>query len=342
MVTIKDVAREAGVSDTTVSLTFKGSSRVSEETKKRVFEAAEKLKYVPNTFARSLRAGNTNTIGFIVNDITNPFYALMFKEAELELNSMGFDMFAASSNWDISREVKLIEKMIQMRVQGAIICTCEKGSKGIKLLSSFSIPHVAVDSYPDCYQGSYIANDFYSCGKIVAEHLYEIGCRNPGIINADKSMINFSAFKKTFDAFKKFFNNKNISINERNIVNAGLTIEAGKKAFNLLKENRYDADSFFCANDLCALGFMEAAEQYGIRPGIDIGIVGIDDIDISSFSKISLTTVKQPYRLIAREAAKTIVEYISGENIIKVQKELQPELVKRNSTILFSKMNNRM
>jgi LacI family transcriptional regulator len=113
VITIKDIAREAGVSDTTVSLVFNGSDRISIETKTKVLETARKLNYVPNTAAKNLRMGKTNTIGFIVNDITNPFYSLMIKEAELQLNSIGFDMLVASSNWDIDREIKLIEKMMK-------------------------------------------------------------------------------------------------------------------------------------------------------------------------------------------------------------------------------------
>jgi DNA-binding LacI/PurR family transcriptional regulator len=335
--TIKDIANEAGVSDTAVSLAFQGNERVGAETKKRIFAAARKLKYVPNSAAQNLRSGKTNAVGFIVNDITNPFYSLMLKEAEEKLNSIGLELFIASSNWDIDREVKLIEKMIQMRVQGLIICFCEKGTKSIELLNSFSVPHIAVDSYPVFYKGNFMANDFEVCGRMVAEHLYEIGCRNPGIVNADKRMVEFSAFKKTFAAFKQYFHEKGIAVKKKNTVEAGLTIDAGKKAVELLKGKSFDADAFFCANDLCAMGFMEAAEQNGLKIGKDIALVGIDDIPHSSFAKISLTSVRQPYTAIACGAAEFISECIVKGNKRKLKKELKPELIKRNSTYSFSK-----
>ncbi|MFA6103611.1 MAG: LacI family DNA-binding transcriptional regulator [Victivallaceae bacterium] len=334
--TINDVAHEAGVSGTAVSLALQGNARVGEETQKRIFAAIRKLNYVPNSTAQNLRSGKTNTVGFIVNDITNPFYSLMLKEAEHKLNSMGLEMFIASSNWNINREVKLIEKMIQMRVQGIIICFCEKGTKTIELLDSFSVPYVAVDSYPEFYKGNFIANDFEICGRMVAEHFYEIGCRNPGIINADKSMMEFSAFKRIFTAFKQFFSEKGIAVKNKNIVEAGLTLEAGKKALKSLKLNSYDADAFFCANDLCAMGFMEAAEYAGIVIGKDIALAGIDDLPLSSFAKISLTSVRQPYAAIAYKAAEVISGYIKEGNKINLHEELKPELIKRNSTILYS------
>ncbi|MFA6569074.1 MAG: LacI family DNA-binding transcriptional regulator [Victivallales bacterium] len=334
--TIKDIACEAGVSDTAVSLAFKGNSRVGEEAKKRIFAAARKLNYVPNSAAQNLRSGKTNAVGFIVNDITNPFYSLMIKEAERKLNSMGMEMFIASSNWDIDREVKLIEKMVQMRVQGIIICFCEKGAKSVELLDSFSIPHVAVDSYPEFYSGNFMANDFEVCGRMVAEHLYEIGCRNPGIVNADESMVEFSAFRKTFAAFRQFFSEKGIAVKKKNTVEAGLTIDAGVKAVESLKAKSFDADAFLCANDLCAMGFMDAAERNGLKIGKDIALVGIDDLPLSSFSKISMTSVRQPYSAIACEASKFISECIIRGGKRKLQKELKPELIKRNSTILYS------
>jgi LacI family transcriptional regulator len=334
--TIKDIAREAGVSDTAVSLAFKGNVRVAARTRQKIFAAATRLKYVPNTAAQNLRSGKTNTVGFIVNDIANPFYSLMLKEAERELNSLGFEMFIGGSNWDMDCEAKLIRKMIQMRVQGIIICLCEKGSKSLELLNSFSIPYVAADSYPEFYKGSYVANDFEICGKIVAEHLYEIGCRNPGIVNADKSMSDFSAFKKTFSSFRKTLGDRGIKLKRKNTVDAGLTIDSGRNAFASLRKKSFDADSFFCANDLCALGLMEAAEQDGLTIGKDIALVGIDDLPLSSFSKISLTSVRQPYAAIARETANIIVENILKGTAVKVQKELEPELIKRNSTYIFS------
>jgi LacI family transcriptional regulator len=333
--TIKDVAREAGVSDTAVSLAFKNSSRISEQTRRRILDAAGRLNYVPNSTARSLRTGRTRTVGFIVNDITNPFYSLMLKEAERELNLAGFDLLVADSNWDAEREVSLIERMIQLRVQGVIICPSQKSAPSIELLDAFSMPYVAVDSYPDFYHGAYVANDFHACGEIVAEHLCKIGCRNPGIIAADKSMAEFSAFKQIFGAFKKYFSYRNITLKPENIVEAGLTIEAGRDAFKRLNGTSFDADAFFCANDLCAIGFMDAAEQAGLNIGTDIALVGIDDIPLSSCAKISLTSVKQPYDVIAHKAAGTITQCILQGSAATVQIELSPILVERNSTMSY-------
>jgi len=323
------------VSDTAVSLAFKDNSRISSKTRELVLKAAKESNYTPNLAAKNLRSGKSNTIGFIVNDIANPFYALMLKEAEKSLEKAGFDMFAASSGWDAGKELKLIEKMLQMRVQGIIVCFCEKGNESLKVLDKYNLPHIAVDSYPDYYKGSYIANDFKACGRIMAEHFIEIGVKRPGILDADESMKNFSAFRKIFNSFKNNLDAKGLKISKKNIISAGLSIEAGRKAFGQSKINNFDADAVFCANDLCALGFMEAAENSGIKIGKDIAVAGIDDIDISSFSKLSLTSIRQPYSAIAQEAVSNLLIYISSSKK-QVKKELKPELVIRKTTSVFN------
>lgn len=333
-VTIKDVARLAGLSDTAVSLAFKEKSRLSDKTREIVLRVARELNYTPNLAAQNLRSGKSNTIGFIVNDITNPFYASMLKDAENSLEKSGYEMFAASSGWDAEKELKLIEKMLQMRVEGIIICFCEKGKQSYTMLNTYNLPHIAVDSYPDYYKGSYIANDFESCGRIMAEHFIEIGSKRPGILNADASMENFSAFRKIFDSFKDTLVKGGLKVLKKNIISAGLNVEAGRKAFELSTKNDFNADALFCANDLCALGFMEAAENAGIIIGKDIAVAGIDDIDISSFSKISLTSIRQPHSLIVKEAVSNLLNNLSPSEK-RVKKELKPELIVRNSTSEF-------
>jgi LacI family transcriptional regulator len=332
--TIDDVAKQAGVSNTSVSLAFQENSRISEKTRKVILKAARELNYAPNLAAKNLRYGKSNTIGFIVNDISVPFYSMMIKDAEGALEKSGFEMFPVSSGWNPEKEVKIIEKMIQMRVQGIIICLCEKNRKSIDLMNQYSIPHIAVDSYPDFYCGSYIANDFAACGRLMADHFINIGAERPGIINADKSMLEFSAFRKIFESFEKRLSDISLKVSEKNHIKAGLNIEAGKKAYEIAGSNGFDADAVFCANDLTALGFIEAAEKNGQKAGIDFAIAGIDDIEVSSFSKLSLTSIRQPYGKIAEQAVASLIDKISNSETV-VKKELQPELIVRKTTSNF-------
>ena len=332
--TIKDIAEAAGVSDTAVSLAFRENSRIGKKTRDKVLKIAAQMGYIPNTAAQKLRQGKTKIIAFVTNDISNPFYSLMMKEAESIIEASGYEMFSADSNWDPVREEQIIRKMIQMRVEGVIFCLSEKNMKAVDLLDKYSIPSISVDSYSENYKGSYVANNFEECGKIVSQHLLDIGCKNPGIIGAGKPMSGFSAFKRIFAAFEKNLEKNNIKIKAQNKVHAGLKIADGRKAFEQALKNGFDADGIICANDLCAVGVMEAAEKHGIQAGKDLAVVGIDNLEVSDFPKISLSSVKQPYREIAQKAARALFDLINQEGA-KIQLELSPELVIRKSTSTF-------
>ena len=332
--TIKDIAEAAGVSDTAVSLAFRENSRIGKKTRDKVLKIAAQMGYIPNTAAQKLRQGKTKIIAFVTNDISNPFYSLMMKEAESIIEASGYEMFSADSNWDPAREEQIIRKMIQMRVEGVVFCLSEKNMKAVDLLDKYSIPSISVDSYSEDYNGSYVANNFEECGKIVSQHLLDIGCKNPGIIGAGKPMSGFSAFKRIFAAFEKNLEKNNIKIKAQNKVHAGLKIADGRKAFEQALKNGFDADGIICANDLCAMGVMEAAEKHGIQAGKDLAVVGIDNLEVSDFPKISLSSVKQPYREIAQKAARALFDLINQEGA-KIQLELSPELVIRKSTSTF-------
>ena len=334
--TIKDIAEAAKVSDTTVSLAFQEKSRIGEKTREKVLRIAAQLGYIPNTAAQKLRQGKTKIIAFVINDITNPFYSLMAKEAENIIEGCGYEMLSADSNWDPAREEKIIKKMIQMRVEGVIFCLSEKNMKAIDLLKKYSIPYISVDSYAETYKDSYIANDFEECGRLVSQHLLDIGCKNPGIIGADETMSGFSAFKRIFSAFEKNFKDKGIIVKAQNKVNAGLKIADGREAFEQALENGFNADGVICANDLCAMGVMETAEKNNIQIGKDLAVVGIDNLEVSEFSKISLTSVRQPYKEIAQKAATALFDLIKKKGS-KIQLELSPKLIIRKSTSIFEK-----
>jgi LacI family transcriptional regulator len=332
--TIKDVARVAGVSDTTVSLAFQAHSRISARTRARVLSVASELSYTPNLAAKNLRTGSSRTIGFVVNDITNPFYLQMFRKAEDIALRHGYSIVFAGSNWSADRERDLFEQMIQMRVCGIVLCLCEKSSDGVELLDRFRIPYIAVDSYPGWYTGSYVANDFCMAGELAAKHLLEQGCRRPAYFTADNTMNNLSAFIEMQKSFIAYFNRKGIKITQDDVIEAGLCIQAGGDAFDRIAAQGKRYDGVFCANDLCAMGILEAAEKHGIIPGKDIAVVGVDDTEVSSFSKISLTSIRQPYDQLATIAMKDLVKAIKDDSMPDIKHKLPAELIVRNSSRL--------
>jgi LacI family transcriptional regulator len=330
--TIRDIARAAGVSDTTVSLAFQSGSRISQETRERILAIGRKLHYVPNLSAQTLRVGKSKAIGFLVNDITNPYYAFMVRSAELIAQRRGYQVVFADSHWDGAREVLAVEGMIRARVQGVLVCSCEKTSQGFELLSQYSIPSVVIDTAPEDYQGALVGNNLLAAGRIAAEHLIEVGCRHVALLTADRSMSGFSGLQAIEKGFLAALGERGLDPQRTPVVHGGFTIDQGKYGFELLLKNAPQVDGVLCVNDLSAIGVIEGADAKGIRVGPDLAVIGIDDLAISATPRISLTSIRQPYQRIVELAVHALLDRIESADAAEIRMWLDPELIVRNST----------
>jgi len=330
--TIRDVARAVGVSETTVSLAFQPNSRISPETRERVLAIGNQLHYVPNSSAQNLRLGKSNAIGFMVNDITNPFYSMMVREAETIAQNRGYQVIFADGHWSASRELRAIEGMIRSRVQGVLLCPCEKTQKSFELLSHYRVPCVVVDTAPEWYRGSFIGNNLPAAGLIAAEHLMEIGCRRPALLTAERQRSSFSSFQAIKRGFLDALGQGGVDPSDIPVIHAGLTIDQGRFGFESLLRRNKDIDGVLCMNDLAAIGVMEAADSKGIQVGRQLAVVGIDDLEISRTPRISLTSVRQPYQRIVEFAVNAIIDRIETQEETDARMFLDPELIVRDST----------
>lgn len=330
--TIRDVAERANVCQTTVSLAFRSKSRISEATRKRVLAAARRLNYVPNMAARHLRHGQPRTLGILVNDITNPFYAAMARTVELTAEKNGYQVIITESQWDAGREVAHLERMLEARIRGAIVCLCEKTDESLRLLERFALPHVALDTYPAGYQGAYVVNDITYAGRLAAEHLAAVGCKCPALVIPKQKDWYFSSFRRLRQGFAQTLRRLGISFGPDHVLDAALTVEEGIRGFGRVEESLPKVDGILCGNDLCALGVMEAARRAGKCVGRDIAVMGIDDLDVSRLECASLTSIRQPNVAIAQEATHALIRSIEAEEKVAIRKAMKPELIVRGST----------
>lgn len=327
--TIKDIAREAGVSDATVSLSFSGNPRISEKTRAKVLRIASRLKYSPNLQARALRSGGMKAIGFLVNDLANPFYAAMIQRAESVADEHGYQLIVAESQWNPQKEIKVIETLISSRVKGLLVILTEQTPRSLQLLEQSGLPVVAVDTRPPGYKGSFVGNNLLATGSMAAEHLLEAGCKHPLLLNAGDQLKNFSAFVELKKGFLKTLKSHSV---EHSVVSAGLTIEHGALAFSQIRKQYPRTDGVLCANDLCAFGVMMMADKEGISIGKDLRIMGIDDLSFSALPRISLTSICQPRDQIARTATSLLIDHIENQTSLNKRLSLVPELIVRRST----------
>ncbi|NLA92160.1 MAG: LacI family transcriptional regulator, partial [Spirochaetales bacterium] len=145
-VTIKDIANLAGVSETTVSLSFQPGSRISQATREKVLKIAHELRYVRNSVAQNLRGGRTKTIGFIVNDINNYIYHIMSKVATQIGNEFGFQILYAETEWNPSKAIEVTKTMLEKQVEGFMLSLTEKEETRLDLIRHANVPHIVIDT----------------------------------------------------------------------------------------------------------------------------------------------------------------------------------------------------
>ena len=332
-VTINDIARLAEVSATTVSLAFREGSRIGDATRQRVLRIARAQQYVPNTAARNLRARQNKTIGIVTPDITDTYFASLAREAETVLQARGYEAVIVESRWLASREVALLEKMAQLRVQGVLYSSSETTSEGLEYLATMGIPYVMLDTCPDDYRGACVIHDFARAGQLVAEHLLGIGCRRPVVVTSGPERAEYSSLQRLQKAFLQHL--EQAGVPAAPVVHAGLSIGDGQAAGARLNEVRSDVDAVFCVNDYLALGVIDALSASGRQPGRDVAVAGIDDLPVSRLSALSLTSVRLHCAHIAELGAARLLDGIIEQQPLTQQTMVPPELIVRDSTRSF-------
>ncbi len=332
--TIKELAHRAGVSGTTVSLVFQGSSRISEKTRRKVLRVAREVNYVPNLAARQLRGGKTRvkTIGLLVNDLRNPFYSLMVHSAEEAADQHGYETLIADGQWQASKEQAELRNMIEFRVDGVAACLSETSEEVFDLVRRFPVPLIVLDTAPSTYDGAYVVNDVAAAARMATEHLIETGSRRIVFFSGEASHSSFSSFQSQAAEFERTLRSRGLRFDEHSIYHAGLTIDAGRNAMAEIHRRVPDIDGLLCANALCAVGAMETAARLGIPIGTGLGVVGIDDLDICNLDCISLTAIRQPCEQLTQIAINMLVQGIESGRAPDARVSLRPELIVRNST----------
>lgn len=326
-ITVKDVARIAGVSPTTVSLSFDASSRISPETREKVCEVARTCGYVPNLAARHLRNRRTRTIGMVVPNLMDPFYVSLIRFAEEILETSGYMLFSTESGWEPEIETRRIERMVRLRVEGLLVCSVE--GDGSTALSSLQAPCVLLDTHPEQFAGSWVAADFERAGWLAAKHLLETGCRRPVLIDGPEVLRNYSSLTRLRNAFFSTCAAENVPVDH---IMAGFEIPDGRNVADQLLARGAAFDALFCINDRLALGAIDRLEERGRRVGADVAVMGVDNLEVSELSRLSLTTLSMPCRRQAEAAVAALVQQIKHPDTPPFQKFFEPKLIVRNTT----------
>ncbi|WP_257211917.1 LacI family DNA-binding transcriptional regulator [Mesotoga sp. H07.pep.5.3] len=329
LATIKDVAKLAGVSISTVSYVLNNSNRIGEETRQKVLKAAKELNYVPNTFARSLKKEKYDLVSLIVHEIKGPFYDSLVKGIQDVLHNMGYNLLIYCTLENRRQDVaKFLKNDI---VDGLIIMTPTVKSEDIESFSR-DFPVVTLDRVlkSERVRSVRIGNERGSYE--VVRHLHELGHRRIGFIKGSKDTLDARERYSGFTgAMKKF----GLNVVAGDVLEGDFTEESGRSSMSgYLEANRGRkiATAFYCANDETAIGALKAINEYGLRVPEDISLVGFDDIELSSYITPKLTTVRRPMYQLGSLAAHMLISLIFGKYDEVSNINLDVTLVVRDST----------
>lgn len=332
MVTIRDVAKQAGVSTTTVSHVINQSRFVSATAARRVQRAMRDLKYQPNAVARSLRRKHTRTLGLVLPDSASPFFAEVARGIEDFAFRQGYNVLFGSSDHDLEKENAYLRVFIEKQVDGMIFVAAGESTRNIEQLQAERLPLVLVDREFKNVHADYVVADNRRGGFLAAEHLIQIGHRRIACI-AGPSPNTPSADRVTGyrDALKAYHIPFDPKLVRRGDFQAH-TGFAAARFFITRKSNRPTA--IFACNDMMALGALGAIYTAGLSVPEDIAVVGFDDILLASYAAPPLTTVRQPKYEMGQLAAQILLERISRQEKGGEKRHLLPtQLIVRQSTI---------
>ena len=309
-VTIKDVARQAGVSPMTVSRVINGSERVRPETRRRVEEAIADLGYVPSRLARGLIRQKTGTLALIVPDVANPFFTLIVRGAEDVARRADYRIILCDTRADLTLERDSVEEMLAHRVDGVAIAPVSDRSRAhLRRLARFGVPFVLIDRTIPGVDSDVIVGDSVGGARRLVEHLISLGHRRIGLIVESDEV---STARDRRRGYEDGLHAAGIPVDPTLIVRATVDPSGGFDGMRRLLELDEAPTAVFTVNNLVALGAIEAIRAHGLEVPDDVALVCFDDIEYASRLYPFLTVMAQPAETLGTLGTQLLLERIEG------------------------------
>lgn len=328
MATIKDVAKMAGVSTTTVSHVINKTRFVAQETESLVLQAIKDLNYSPSAVARSLKVNTTKSIGMIVTTSEAPYFAEIIHAVEEHCYRQGYSLFLCNTQNNAEKIKNHLEMLAKKRVDGILVMCSEYLPDSLNLLHSFeNIPMVVMDWGPNVHTDIILDNSFDG-GYLATKHLIENGHKYIGIIAGEFTK---TTAKTRYEGFIHAMKEAGLTVNPNWVMEGFFEPEDGYECMNKILSQDNLPTAVFCCNDVMALGAISAIGEKGLRVPEDISIIGYDNIHASRFYSPPLTTVHQSKSRLGVQAVNLLFERINHKSDQKEKIEIYPELVVRKS-----------
>lgn len=327
-VTLKDVAKVANVSFTTVSRALSGNPEISNDTRDRILKICEEMGYTTNYIARSMIKKKTELIGLIVPSIDNPFMSELAYYIEVTARRSGYNLILCNSHPDLTQEQKVMQLMVGHQVDGVLIIPQKPESyENLKRYTAL-IPSVFLSENLKDQNGSYISVDNQRGTQLGTEYLYKLGHRN---ILYYGCRTGSTTHQLRADGYREACQMLGIAPKIVYFDSASSSIELGYEMAHKALEQKREITAVFASTDSNAIGLMQAAREMNIRIPEDLSLLGFDNIRLASLPQIDLTTVAQPKEEMAVRAVKMLIRKIEKQSSAPAFEIIEPALVERSS-----------
>ena len=332
MATIKDVALRAGVSVTTVSHVVNDTRHVSAKGRERVEEAIRELGYVPNAMARSLKSNTTSTLGMLIPNSSNPYFAEIVRIVEDRCFGAGYTLVLCNTDDEPRRQSVYLQVLAERRIDGLIVVSTGAGDDDslVTQLHGLRIPTVLVDreiADPAC---DLVETAHMQGGLLAVRHLLSLGHKRIACIGGPVGVM---PSEQRIEGWRIALAEAGATPNTDALLwRGGFTSQGGYEAMHAILRTEQAPSAVFVCNDLMAIGALRAAHESGVHVPDDLSIVGFDDIELSAYTRPPLTTVAQPKERIGALAVDMLLERVGGKRRDARKVVLQPELRVRAST----------
>ena len=330
-VSIRDVARRAGVSIATVSRAVNRIPTVDPVLAERVWRAIEEVGYLPNTQARALVSGRSCMLGLIVSEITNPFFPELVQEFENLAVAQGYEVLIGSTNYEPERTASLIRRMLQRNVDGVAVMTFGIEEELVQKLVEREFPLVFVDAGPNLPNIRVLKVNYGEGIRQAVQHLAALGHRNIAFISGPLRLRSAVARR---DAFLKSMGELGLTAPAEHIVEGNHTMEGGIAAMEKLIALAELPTAVLCSNDMTAIGALHALYRTTHNVPQDVSVVGFDDIHLAQFMLPPLTTVQMSCMDLAAAAVEALRAGIEKDHpkAAKMEWQIPTRLVVRQSS----------
>ena len=329
MATMKQVAERAGVSTSTVSHVINNTRVVSEDVRARVLAIIAETRYIPSAVARSLKNDRTHTIGMMVPNNSNPYFAELIQGIEDAAFKVGYNIILCNAYDDPQKQATYLRVLMQKRIDGLILVASGSDDELASLLGDLQVPMVVVDRELPGVAADFIEADHETGGYLATRHLLDMGHRDIACVSGP---INLPPSRDRVVGYLRALKEAGLKFRLDYLVRSDFTSAGGFAAFSQLLALKKPPTAIFASNDLMAIGGICAASQAGVAVPRQLSVVGYDDIALASYSTPPLTTVAQPKYRMGQLITQVLIDRIMGGDVPLRREMLQSELKQRQST----------